>query len=179
MNHATCMNSSQLKEDWVSDTRTYLWNVPWLTTRLFSGQGSSPPQRTWSAPSLIQWGGEGWQAPTLQGHYRDHCRITTFIHTSSALSVIDGNVLLGLAPCHGIQPRARTPVRGAEGRRGEEGGRRGGGFELYRCHCKSVGADFTLTYIRAKLSPLTTWRGASQGYNRSGTLGQGPHTSTK
>lgn len=64
-----------------------------------------------------------------------------------------------------------------ERNRGEEGGR---GFELYRCHCKSAGAEFTLTqYIRAKSSPLTTWRGASQGYNDSGMLGRGQHTSAK
>lgn len=47
------------------------------------------------------------------------------------LSVIDGNVLPGLAPCHGIQPKARTAVRGTEGRKGD---RR---FEPYLCHCKS------------------------------------------
>lgn len=34
-------------------------------------------------------------------------------------------------------------------------------------------------YIRAKSSPLTTWCCANQGYNSSGTLGQGQHTSTK
>lgn len=105
------------------------WTVPWLTSPVFSGQGSSSGQTTWSAPSLIQRGGElseplWWRLP-------HHCLHPHF----TLVSVIDGNVLPGPASCHDIQPRARTAAGGGEA------GRR---FELYWCRCKSVWAEFTL-----------------------------------
>lgn len=85
---------------------------------------------------LLLWYSEVVKAPTLQGYYHSHRCITTFIHTSAPVSEIDGNAVPGLAPCHGIQPRARSPVR----RAGE-----GGGCELYRRHCKSLRPEFTRT----------------------------------
>ena len=81
--------------------------------------GSSSALATWSPPSLMQWGGERWQAPTFQGHYHNYSCITTSIH-NSLLSVIDGNILPGAAACYGIRPRAGTAERGTDRWNGAE-----------------------------------------------------------
>lgn len=92
-------------------TGTSHWNVPWLTSPVFSGHGSSSVRRTWSAPPLIQRGGDRQQISGLRPlsrllpHHHLHPHFTS-------VSVIDGNVLAGLAPCRGTPPRARTPWGG-------------------------------------------------------------------
>lgn len=139
-----------------------------LPDRLRAGILLSPENLVRSISDTVRWwrlAGFDFSRP-LSLPLLHHCPHPHFI----PLSVIDGNVLPGLAPCHGVQPGARTAVRGSGG---EEGGR---GFELYRCHRKSVWSEFTPTqYIRAKPSPLTTQRCASRGYNSSGALGQTAH----